>query len=96
MVPQERCVSILVQRINIGEARVIREEETDVFLIFDRLVDDVLVQKFLGLDLVGRVAFNEFRKFHFEDPVDVQIVKNYVEDVSLRTLSVIQQVMQKL
>ena len=89
MVPEEGCVSIPVNWINIGERRVIREEEADVLLFLYRLVDDVLVQKFLGLNLIRWVTPDKLRKLHFEDPVDVQIVENDVEDVSLRTLSVI-------
>lgn len=61
-----------------------------MFLLLNRLIYDVLVQKFLSLDFIWRVAPDKFRKFHFEDPVDVQIVENYVKNVGLRTLGVVQ------
>lgn len=95
MVSQERCVSIIKYRINIGKWRVIREEEPDVLLFFYWLVDDILVQKFLSLYLIWGVAPDKLRKLHLKNPVNVQIIKNYVKNVGLRTLSVVQKVVQK-
>lgn len=66
-----------------------------MFLLVDRLVHYVLVEKLLGLDLVRRVGPDEFRKLHFENPVDVQIVVDDVKYVSLRTLCVIKQVVEE-
>lgn len=59
------------------------------------LVYDILMQKFLSLNFIWRVASNKFRKLHFENPVDIQIVENYIENVGLRTLGVVKKVVEE-
>lgn len=92
MISEEGCVSFLVYWIHIREWCIIAEKQANVFLFLYRLVYYVLVQEFLSLDFVRRVASNELRKFHFEDPVDVQVVEDDVKYVSLGTLGIIQKV----
>jgi hypothetical protein len=69
--PQKHCVSIFILRVNVGERGIITEKEADVFFLVDWLIYNVLVQKFLSLNFVWRVAPNKFRKLHFKNPIDV-------------------------
>jgi hypothetical protein len=66
-----------------------------VFLLLYRFVNDVLVKKLLSLHLVRRVAPDEFRKLHFENPINVQVVEDNVEYVSLGALGVIKQIVKE-
>ena len=67
-----------------------------MFELFDRLANDVLMEQLLGLNFVRRVQAHEFWKFHFENPVDVQIIKYYVEGVSLGALGVVEEIAEEL
>ena len=53
------------------------------------------MKKLLSLHLVRRVTPYEFRKLHFENPINVQVVEDNVEYVSLGALGVIKKVMKE-
>ena len=67
-----------------------------MLLFLNGFVYNELVKELLSLNFVWRVAPYELWKFHFEDPVDVQVVEDDVKDVSLGALGVIHQIVQEL